>query len=463
MVEVKFTSKQRNLILLLFLIGVFMGSLDSGIIGPVLPSIQSTFHITTRESSWMYTFFVIAFMIGSPVMAKFSDFYGRRKIYIIDLLLFGAGSALIACSFNIESIFFGRIIQGFGAGGIFPVAASFIGDYFPVEQRGTALGIIGSVFGISAVVGPLLGAFLIPYGWQWCFTVNIPIAIFLICFTIYILPDLEENKKLSIDWLGTLILTLTAIFLAYGINQIDSSHFLNSLISLNVLPFLILFIIFLFILVKIEKHAKESVIPIHMLHNKEISTACILILFWGIVNSISIFIPSLAIISLGYNNQMASLMLIPLVGTNAIAAPIVGKYLYNIGYKKIMGTGTISLVIGCILLALFNNNLLIFLFSGILMGYGLVTLVGAPMRYLVLSETSAGERGTGQALINMLSSVGQLVGGALIGGLIASFGGTLYGYTITILFTAIFAAIAFIFTRKLKNRDAQIATMKSNM
>lgn len=97
------------------------------------------------------------------------------------------------------------------------------------------------------------------------------------------------------------------------------------------------------------------------------------------------------------------------------------------------------------------------------MGYGLVTLVGAPMRYLVLSETSAGERGTGQALINMLSSVGQLVGGALIGGLIASFGGTLYGYTITILFTAIFAAIAFIFTRKLKNRDAQIATMKSNM
>ena len=200
-----------------------------------------------------------------------------------------------------------------------------------------------------------------------------------------------------------------------------------------------------------------------MLHNKEISTACILILFWGIVNSISIFIPSLAIISLGYNNQMASLMLIPLVGTNAIAAPIVGKYLYNIGYKKIMGTGTISLVIGCILLALFNNNLLIFLFSGILMGYGLVTLVGAPMRYLVLSETSAGERGTGQALINMLSSVGQLVGGALIGGLIASFGGTLYGYTITILFTAIFAAIAFIFTRKLKNRDAQIATMKSNM
>lgn len=273
----------------------------------------------------------------------------------------------------------------------------------------------------------------------------------------------EENKKLSIDWLGTLILTLTAIFLAYGINQIDSSHFLNSLISLNVLPFLILFIIFLFILVKIEKRAKESVIPIHMLHNKEISTACILILFWGIVNSISIFIPSLAIISLGYNNQMASLMLIPLVGTNAIAAPIVGKYLYNIGYKKIMGTGTISLVIGCILLALFNNNLLIFLFSGILMGYGLVTLVGAPMRYLVLSETSAGERGTGQALINMLSSVGQLVGGALIGGLIASFGGTLYGYTITILFTAIFAAIAFIFTRKLKNRDAQIATMKSNM
>lgn len=74
--------KTRNLILILFLIGVFMGSLDTGIIGPVLPSIEQSFHLTSRESSWIFTLFVIFFMIGSPIMAKFSDFYGRKKIFI---------------------------------------------------------------------------------------------------------------------------------------------------------------------------------------------------------------------------------------------------------------------------------------------------------------------------------------------------------------------------------------------
>ena len=157
--------KTRNLILILFLIGVFMGSLDTGIIGPVLPSIEQSFNLTSRESSWIFTLFVITFMIGSPIMAKFSDFYGRKKIFILDVILFGVGSSLIAFSASIELIFIGRIIQGFGCGGIFPVGGAFIGDEFPLEERGKALGILGSVFGISAIGGPLVGAALIPFGW----------------------------------------------------------------------------------------------------------------------------------------------------------------------------------------------------------------------------------------------------------------------------------------------------------
>ena len=148
-------TKTRNLILILFLIGVFMGSLDTGIIGPVLPSIEQSFHLTSRESSWIFTLFVIFFMIGSPVMAKFSDFYGRKKIFILDVILFGIGSCLIAFSANIDSIFLGRIVQGFGCGGIFPVAGAFVGDAFPLEERGKALGILGSVFGIPLSTGTI--------------------------------------------------------------------------------------------------------------------------------------------------------------------------------------------------------------------------------------------------------------------------------------------------------------------
>ena len=454
-------AKTRNLILALFLIGVFMGSLDTGIIGPVLPSIEQSFNLTSRESSWIFTLFIIAFMIGSPVMAKFSDFYGRKKIFILDVVLFGIGSCLIAFSFNIESIFLGRIVQGFGCGGIFPVAGAFIGDAFPLNERGKALGIIGSVFSISAIGGPLVGAALIPFGWNWCFTINIPISIFLIAFAFYILPDAENERNLKIDYLGIVVLSLLAIFLSYGLNQIDSSNFINSLISVNVAPFLVIFIVLIPIFLRVEKKAQESIVPIHMLKNREIRIACIETLCYGIIYSSAIFIPSLVILSMGLNDQLASLMLIPILGANAVAAPILGKFLDSTGSRKLMIMGTLILTIGLIAIAIYPNNLIFFIIAGCMIGVGMVTIIGAPLRYIVLSEAKPQERGAGQAIVNMLSSAGQLIGGALIGGVIASFSGIL-GYKVSLILAAIVGFIAFLFTFKLKSRDEQFETMKAN-
>lgn len=454
-------AKTRNLILILFLIGVFMASLDTGIIGPVLPSIEQNFHLTSRLSSWIFTLFVIFFMIGSPIMAKFSDFYGRKKIFILDVILFAIGSCLIAFSMNIESIFLGRIIQGFGCGGIFPVAGAFIGDAFPLEERGKALGVLGSVFGISAIGGPLVGAALIPFGWNWCFTINIPISIFLAVFSYHILPDSEDTEKLKIDYSGIIVLSMLAIFLSYGLNQIDSSNFIKSMFSLNVVPFLVLFIILIPIFVKIEKRADESIVPIHMLKNKEIRIACIETLCYGIIYSSVIFVPSLVILSMGLNDQYASLMLIPILGANAVAAPILGKILDSTGSRKIMSIGTLILTVGLIAIAVYPNNFILFLIAGCLIGVGMVTIIGAPLRYIVLSEAKPHERGAGQAIVNMLSSAGQLIGGALIGGIIASFSGIL-GYTISLMLSAVVAIVAFLFTLKLKGREEQIATMKEN-
>jgi len=105
--------------------------------------------------------------------------------------------------------------------------------------------------------------------------------------------------------------------------------------------------------------------------------------------------------------------------------------------------------------------MMIFIVAGFLIGVGLVTIIGAPLRYIVLSEAKPTERGAGQAIVNMLSSAGQLIGGALIGGEIASFSG-IGGYEISLILASIVAFIAFLFTFKLKSRDEQIRTMKAN-
>lgn len=96
----------------------------------------------------------------------------------------------------------GRAIQGFGAGGIFPVASAFIGDTFPPEKRGSALGTIGAVFGISYLIGPLIGGLLIGYGWQWLFIINLPVAVLVILLGLYILPKTVKNKDNHFDWRG---------------------------------------------------------------------------------------------------------------------------------------------------------------------------------------------------------------------------------------------------------------------
>ena len=161
------------------------------------------------------------------------------------------------------------------------------------------------------------------------------------------------------------------------------------------------------------------------------------------------------------NDQYASLMLIPILGANAFAAPILGKILDSVGSRKIMTIGTLILTLGLISIAIYPNNFILFIIAGCLVGVGLVTIIGAPLRYIVLSEAKPTERGAGQAIVNMLSSAGQLIGGALIGGIIASFSGIL-GYKISLLLAAAVAFTAFLFTLKLKNRDEQISTMKLN-
>ena len=229
----------------------------------------------------------------------------------------------------------------------------------------------------------------------------------------------------------------------------------------SILDNLLIFIILIPIFFRVEKRAEESIVAIHMLKNKEIRIACIETLAYGIIYSSAIFIPSLVILSMGLNDQLASLMLIPILGANAVAAPILGKILDSTGSRKIMMVGTILLTIGLIAIAIYPNNFLLFIIAGCLVGVGLVTIIGAPLRYIVLSEAKPTERGAGQAIVNMLSSAGQLIGGALIGGIIASFAGIM-GYKISLILASAVAFIAFLFTLKLKSRDEQIETMKSN-
>ena len=449
-------TKGKNRILILLFVGVFMGSLDIGIVGPALPSIQSFFTVDDRILSWVFTIYILFFMLGTPVMAKLSDIYGRKAVYILDILLFTIGSVVTITSISFEMLLVGRAIQGLGAGGIFPVANAFIGDLFPPEKRGGALGILSSVWGWSSVMGPLLGGLLLQYGWQWLFIVNLPITIAVIVGSLYILPSGNKNPEITFDWHGIIVLGVLVTFLAYGINQIDTNHFTSSLLSGDVLPYLILSALFALLLWKIEKKAKDPLIQVHLFKSREVRLVNSIMVGTGLVQASTVFIPAFVITSLAFSSQEASFMLVPLVLTMALGAPVIGKLLDKFGSRNIMVIGSIAMAVGLFTAGIFSETFYILILASILIGVGMSTTIGSPPRYIMLVESPPSERASGQALLNIITSVGQLVGGALVGAFIGSYAGELVGYQYAYVFIGVVAIVMTLLAAGLKSKDEQV-------
>ena len=137
-------------------------------------------------------------LVSTPLMAKLSDSFGRRSIYVMDVTIFAAGSLVVAFAPSFAFVLIGRAIQGLGAGGIFPVASAVIGDTFPPEKRGRALGLIGAVFGLAFLIGPILGGVLLLAGWRWLFLINLPIAAVVIVMALALAADRAPCRAVAL-------------------------------------------------------------------------------------------------------------------------------------------------------------------------------------------------------------------------------------------------------------------------
>ena len=174
-------------------------------------------------------------------MAKLSDRAGRRSIYVLDVALFAAGSLVVALSPSFAVLLVGRAIQGLGAGGIFPVGLGSHRRYLSGGERGNALGLIGAVFGIAFLIGPILGGVILyALNWHWLFLINLPIAAALIIAAMRLLPTTRPQQRRPFDWAGMAVLAVLLTTLSYGLNQLDTANFSASISSVRVWGFFLL-------------------------------------------------------------------------------------------------------------------------------------------------------------------------------------------------------------------------------
>ncbi len=448
--------KQRNKILSVLFIGVLMGALDIAIVGPALPAIQKQFNIDERTVAWIFAVYVLFNLVGTPLMAKLSDTIDRRKIYVLDVFLFAAGSLIVSLSPNFTTLIVGRSIQGFGAGGIFPVASAVIGDTFPEDKRGSALGLIGAVFGIAFIIGPAIAGVLLLLSWHWLFIINIPIAVVIIFLTFKFIPSTASKKSSQFDWKGTILISIILTFLAYSFNQINSSEFIKSITSPGVLPFIIISLILIPLFIANENKSVDPLLRMKLLASRQVSLVSILAIGAGITEAAVVFVPPLLVSTFNVSTSQASFMLIPIVLAMAVGSPSAGKMLDKVGSKIVLIIGTILLSGGMFGLAYASVSLSGFYISASLIGFGSGFLIGAPLRYVMLNESKKSERASAQGALRLFTGVGQLFGGAIFGALAASQGGGAAGLQFAYLIVGIFSSALIFVSLGLKARSEEL-------
>ncbi len=450
----------RNKVLWILFFGVLMAALDIAIVGPALPAIQQSFGVDERALPWVFNIYVLMNLIGTPLMAKLSDRYGRRLIYVIDIALFALGSFTVMVAPAFSVVLVGRAIQGLGAGGIFPVASAVIGDTFPPEKRGSALGLIGAVFGLAFIVGPVIGGLLLMLSWHWIFAINLPIALVLGFAAWRALPAQRRHTEAPFDWVGMAILAVALAALAFGLNQVDTNNLLGSILSLAVWPFLLITAVLLPIFWWVEARAQDPIMRPSLLSTRQLRLASTIAFGAGLGEVAVVFLPSLAVAAFGVTESRASFMLLPLVFALFIGSPTAGRLLDRLGSRTVIIGGTALLAVGLFVLWMLAANLAAYYTGTVLVGLGLSALLGAPIRYIMLNEVGADDRASAQAVATIFTSVGQLVGAALVGAVAASAGGGVDGYGTAYLVIGVVALILTVLAFGLKSQSDEVATVK---
>ncbi len=459
MVEID-PQKRKRLLLVLF-IGVLMGALDIAIVGPALPTIRRAFALDERSAAWIFTIYVLFNLVGTPLMAKLSDAFGRRSVYVADVVLFAVGSLMVALSPTFSVLLAGRAIQGLGAGGIFPVASAVIGDTFPPEKRGSALGLIGAVFGMAFLVGPILAGVVLHFlGWHWLFLINLPIAGLVIAMSLRLLPSTRPPVRQPFDWQGMVALGVMLASLALAINRLDTNHLWASLLSRDVAPFVVIALVLLPLFLVFEMKAVDPVIHLTLFTSRQVVLVSLLAFGAGLGEAAIVFVPELLVAAFGVPSARASFMLLPAVVAMAVGAPLFGRMLDRFGSKRVVQVATALVTGGMIIVGVLDITLALFYTSAVLVGLGLSGLLGATLRYIMLNEAPRTERAAAQGVLTLFTSVGQLIGGAMVGALAASMGGGMQGYQFAFLIVGIAMAVLWATSLALKGRQEELATAR---
>ncbi|MFC0473595.1 MDR family MFS transporter [Halalkalibacter kiskunsagensis] len=408
---------KRPLVLAAVMLAMFMAAVEATIVATAMPGIVADLGGFSLFS-WVFSSYLLMQVVMIPLYGKLADLYGRKLIFSIGIGIFLIGSILCGFSWSMEMLIFSRILQGIGAGAVQPIATTIVGDMYTKEERANIQGYLASIWGVSAIIGPILGALFIQYAnWSWIFWMNIPFGILSACIVIFFLHEKVEKKKKQVDYIGAILLFVSLLTFMFVLIQIDEGLFLS---NLQLLLIICVSIISMISFISHERKTKEPMITLSLWKKKEIRYANLASFMSGVMLlAVSGYLPTYVQGVLGQSPLVAGLTLTVISIGWPISSTIAGKMMLKTGFRVTAVIGGVALVISslCFLTLPYFAH---FLWAGLgsfLLGVGM----GFSTTTFIVSIQSSVEwkvRGEATAMNMFMRLLGGAVGVALLGGIL---------------------------------------------
>ena len=398
--------RRRRLVLAACLMATFMAAVESSIIATAIPTLVGDLGGFSLFS-WVFTIYLLTQAGSIPVYGRLADLYGRRRVFFAGTGLFLIGSTLCGFAWGMIPLICFRALQGFGAGAIQPIAATILGDIYTPTERAKVQGLVSSVFGVSAVVGPSLGAFLIgQFSWPVVFWVNLPIGAAAIAMIAIFLQETVQHRQHQIDWLGSLLLLVAISALMLALVQ-GGTLGRPTLAAVTVLGVVAMGALYLH-----ERAISEPMLPLELWRNRVILVGSLGSGSAGaVMMGVAAFLPTYVQGAMNRGALGGGLVLGAMSVSWSLASILGGRIMVRTTYRLVAGLGGVALVAGCAMLGVMTpaDGALWAATGSLVIGIGM----GFCSTVFIVSVQAAvpwGQRGAATSSSMFMRFVGQSLG-----------------------------------------------------
>jgi EmrB/QacA subfamily drug resistance transporter len=414
-------TRRRNLVFVAVLLGMLLAALDQTIVATALPTVVADLGGAGHQS-WVVTSYLLASTIVTAIVGKLGDLFGRKVVFAAAVLFFLAGSVLCGLAGSMTMLVAARALQGIGGGAIMVTATALIGEVIPLRDRGRYQGALGAVFGVTTVVGPLLGGFFTDHlSWRWAFWINVPVAVVVFVVALVAIPALGRTGRAAIDYVGIVLVGLGASGLTLATSWGGGEYAWTSPVIIGLF---VGSVTALAVFVWVESRVREPILPIRLFASPVFTVCCVLsfIVGFAMLGALT-FMPTFMQFVDGVSATVSGLRTLPMVAGLLLTSMGSGVIVSRTGRYKIFPVmGTAVMMVGFVLLSRMTATTPLALQSLYLFILG--TGIGMCMQVLILivqNTANFADLGVATSGVTFFRTIGSSFGAAIFGSLFTNF------------------------------------------